>query len=507
MAGQRVIVVGAGVGGLVAALELAHRGMDVLVLESAGQPGGKMRQVRIGDSQLDAGPTVFTMRGVFDALFSEVGEQLRDHLTLQPVRTLARHAWGNSSPLDLHADVAQSADAIGQFAGPGEASRYLAFCKRARLIYETLDQPFIRGSRPNAVSLAARVGRRGLAGLTRISPFGSLWKALGEYFHDPRLRQLFGRYATYCGSSPFMAPATLMLVAHVEQDGVWLLEGGMHRLATTLERLATQRGASFRYHASVREVLTQGGRACGVRLAGGETLEADAVIFNGDAAALSSGLLGSRAVRAVAPTDRAARSLSAVTWNVVTPARGFPLLRHNVFFSDNYQAEFDDLFKDARLPSAPTVYVCAQDRGDEDAAEPRGPERLLCLVNAPATGDDKDSACTDPAALARCEEAAFRRLEACGLRVYRDSGQTVRTTPQDFNRLFPATGGALYGQASHGWMASFRRPGARSKLEGLYLAGGGTHPGPGVPMAALSGRQAVASVLADMGAAMRRSHA
>ncbi len=502
-----MIVVGAGVGGLVAALELAHQGLEVLVLEAADQPGGKMRQVRIGDALLDAGPTVFTMRSVFDALFAQVGEQLHGHLALKPVQTLARHAWGHGRPLDLHADVAQSADAIGDFAGAGEAARYLAFCKRARLIYQTLEQPFIHGSRPNAVSLAARVGRRGLAGLTRISPFGSMWKALGRYFHDPRLQQLFGRYATYCGSSPFMAPATLMLVAHVEQDGVWLLEGGMHRLATTLEDLAMRRGAAFRYGAPVREVLTQGGRACGVRLAGGETIAASAVIFNGDAGALSAGLLGARAARAVGATARSARSLSAITWNVVTPARGFPLLRHNVFFSGNCQAEFSELFDHGRLPSEPTVYVCAQDRSDTDAAGPRGSERLLCLVNAPATGDDKDSDGTDPAALARCEDAAFRRLEACGLRLYRDSGQTLRTTPQDFNRLFPATGGALYGQASHGWMASFRRPGARSRLDGLYLAGGGTHPGPGVPMAALSGRQAAASVLADIGAAMHRGRA
>ena len=488
-------MVGAGVGGLVAALELSNKGVEVLVLDTAPEPGGKMRRVHIGNATLDAGPTVFTMRGVFEALFDEVGERLADQLSLRPVSTLARHAWSDSGQLDLYADPARSAEAIGDFAGAAEAARYLAFCQRARLIYQTLEQPFIHGSRPNPVSLAARVGRRGLAGLSRISPFGSMWKALGQYFHDPRLRQLFGRYATYCGSSPFMAPATLMLVAHVEQDGVWLLEGGMHQLATSLEGLAKQRGASFRYGTTVQEVMTRNGRACGVRLASGETLDGAAVIFNGDAAALGGGLLGALPARAVDAPMASGRSLSAVTWNLVAPARGFALLRHNVFFSDDYQAEFEDLFTHSRLPSEPTVYVCAQDRGDSDGAAPGKAERLLCLVNAPATADGRG---LDPSALAQCEQAAFGRLERCGLQLDRDSGHTLRTTPADFNRMFPATGGALYGQASHGWMASFRRPGARSRLAGLYLAGGSAHPGPGVPMAALSGRQAAASVLADL---------
>ena len=497
MRSRRVIVVGAGVGGLVSALELAAQGVEVLLLERAAQPGGKMREVMVGGAAMDAGPTVFTMRWVFEELFDAIGAHLPDHLDLRPVSVLARHAWSEDQRLDLYADVARSADAIGAFAGARASRGYLDFCERARRIYRTLEQPFLRGSRPSPVSLASRVGLRGLPDLMRISPLATMWGELGRHFADPRLCQLFGRYATYCGSSPFQAPATLMLVAHVEQEGVWLVNGGMHRVAQALAALAQQRGAVVRCYAEVETILIRDGRACGVRLAGGEELAAEAVVFNGDVAALAAGRLGNAARSAAAPVAPARRSLSALTWNLLATTHGFPLSRHTVFFSNDYASEFRDIERGA-LPSSPTVYVCAQDRGDDDAAAPAAAERLLMIVNAPARGDARPFTAEE---LSRCEAQTFQLMARCGLRVQRRRERTLLTTPQDFERLFPATGGALYGQASHGWAASFSRPGARSRLPGLYLAGGSVHPGPGVPMAALSGRQAAASVLADRASA------
>jgi 1-hydroxycarotenoid 3,4-desaturase len=496
---DRVLVVGAGIGGLVSALELAAAGREVIVVERAEHPGGKMREVEIDGVKLDAGPTVFTMRWVFEELFERIGATLADHLVLRPLHVLARHAWSAREQLDLHADIAQSAAAIGAFAGAADARGYLEFCARARRIYRTLEQPFLRSSRPNPLSLGARVGPGGLVDLARIAPFSRLWSSLGTHFRDPRLQQLFGRYATYCGASPFLAPTTLMLVAHVEQDGVWLVDGGMHQLAATLALLARRHGAQLRYRAHVDELVVADGRVAGVRLADGEQIDADAVIFNGDAGALAAGKLGAPARSALGAVGARRRSLSALTWNVVAPTSGFALLRHNVFFSSCYAREFDDIFGHSRLPGSPTVYVCAQDRGDAHDPEPGAlrdgrAERLLCLVNAPPTADLRPLSQSE---LASCEVQTFQRLATCGLQIQRSNLNTVRTTPADFERLFPATGGSLYGQASHGWMASFRRPGARSRLPGLYLAGGSTHPGPGVPMAALSARQAVASLLAD----------
>jgi 1-hydroxycarotenoid 3,4-desaturase len=451
-----------------------------------------MRHIPIGEARIDGGPTVFTMRWVFDELFAAAGTRLEEHLSLQPVEVLARHAWVQGGPrLDLFADIRRSAEAIGAFAGPANARGYLDFVARAKRTYQALEGPFIKGSRPTPLSLVGRAGIGGAARLLATSPFSTLWAALGEHFPDPRLRQLFGRYATYVGSSPFLAPATLMLIAHVEQEGVWLVEGGMHRIARALEALAVQKGARFRYGAEVAEILAGGGRAAGVRLADGERIAGRAVVLNADAAAPGAGRFGAAAARAVPAVPRAARSLSAVTWAMHAETEGFPLVRHNVFFSDDYAREFAELTERQALPSTPTVYVCAQDRGDEDTPR-QGPERLLVLANAPARGDWRPFAEEQVAAL---EEASFALLRRCGLRVARDPAREVRTTPMGFEALFPATGGALYGQAVHGWQATFNRPGSVTRLPGLYLAGGSAHPGAGVPMATLSGRLAAAAVL------------
>jgi 1-hydroxycarotenoid 3,4-desaturase len=504
MPAPRIAVIGAGIAGLTAAVDLALGGARVMVLEREASPGGKIREIAVADTRIDAGPTVFTLRSVFDDLFAAAGVRLEDSIPMARAEVLARHAWNEREYLDLFADRQRTIDAIGTFAGHREAQGYTRFARDARRIYRTLDKTFMRAQRPNLLELVRRVGWRGIPDLARIRPFRSLWRALGGYFRDPRLRQLFARYSTYCGSSPFAAPATMMLIAHVEQEGVWIVDGGMQRIAAAVVELAQQRGVEFRFRTEAEAVLTKGGRVSGVQLASGEFVPCDAVIVNADIGAVASGLLGAQISRAVPPAPRKRRSLSAVTWALVAKTSGFPLVRHCVFFSHDYASEFEQIFRRRQLPVVPTVYVCAQDRDGSPHSAVHGTERLLCLVNAPPSGDSNTFG---PAEIDQCEQRTFALLERYGLTIRRQRERTVTTTPAQFERLFPGTGGGLYGQATHGWQASFRRPGARTHLPGLYLAGGSVHPGPGVPMAALSGRLAAACLLEDLSSTRRSRRA
>lgn len=504
----RAVVVGAGMAGLVAALRLAHAGLAVTVVERASHAGGKLRGEVIDGQTIDAGPTVFTMRWVFDELLQSVGADLDSELQLQRLPVLARHFWGDGSALDLFADPQASEAAVEAFAGAAEARRFQQFCATTRALYKELEAPFIRKPLTGGVpGFMLRLGPRGLALLTGIGPLRTLWRSMEQHFSDPRLQQLFGRYATYTGSSPWQAPATLSLITQVEMDGVWAVQGGMTALAGCLQRLCEQHGVQFRFNVDCEEICTANGQASGVRLGGGETLQAEVVVFNGDAAALQQGLLGRAASKAVAQA-RKPRSLSALTWSVLAKTsgntqagqQGRVLDRHNLFFGPNYASEFQDIFARNRLPQDPTVYVCAQDRGA--GSVPAGRERLLCLVNAPAVGDT-DHPNLSPQALEQCQQRSFEWLRHCGLDVALEPANTVRTTPRDFHQRFPATGGALYGQATHGWLSIFSRPGAACRVPGLFLAGGSTHPGPGVPMAAMSGRLAAEAVLAHLASTRR----
>jgi 1-hydroxycarotenoid 3,4-desaturase len=478
-----VLIIGAGIGGLVSAALLAAQGCDVTVLEATRGPGGKAH----AEHGIDAGPTVFTKRDLFEAIFEACGAAFSDHLALHRADIIARHAWSAGERLDLFADPRASEDAIAAFAGPDAARGYRAFRTAAKRAHDALDTTFMRGSRTTPLGLVARMGFTNVPDMLAIRPMANMWRELGRYFPDPRLRQLFGRYATYCGSSPFDATATLILIAHVEAEGVWLIDGGLSALACALEALGTRNGVRFRYNCPVARIHADGGRATAVTLASGERIAAASIVCNVDPSALATGHFGPDVARAVPSLHPRDRALSAVTFLGEVQARGFDLSHHNVFFSPDYAAEFAAL-KSGRLAEAPSVYLCAQDRGASTAPST---ERIQIIVNAPADGDTHIYSDQE---IDRCRTHMLAALSRCGLTL---QGSLYATTPSDFEARYPATGGSLYGRASHGWAASFRRPGARTRIHGLYLTGGGTHPGAGVPMAALSGRLAAASLMSD----------
>ena len=501
MTAAKIAILGAGIGGLSAAALLAKRGYEVHVFERAPGPGGKLRQTQHDGVGVDAGPTVFTLRPVFEQLFEAAGGDFDALLKPKRAEVLARHFWADGAGLDLFAEAGASEAAIGARFGQANAAGFRRFAQDAERCFEVLQRSYIEASRPTPFTLVKRIGPWRLGDLLATRPFTSLWQALGRYFPAPELQQLFGRYATYVGASPFSAPATLMLIAHVEQLGVWTLPGGMVSLAEALKTLAEQHGATFHFDAEVQELTFASGRPQGGRFRqrGEErAFRATHLIWGGDSAALSVGALGPAARRAVAPTPAAQRSLSALVWTGLLRRSAFPLSHHTVFFGPRYRDEFEAIFKRGALPSQPTVYLCAQDRpaavetGQSDAAF----ERVLVLTNAPARGDQA------PLTLAQQEgaEAALQdTLTRCGMTDFHfEPGAMTLTTPEKFHGLFPHTGGALYGRASHGWLASFRRPGSRTALPGLYLCGGSAHPGAGVPMATLSGIQAAEALCQDL---------
>ncbi len=481
----RVIIIGAGIGGLATALPLVHRGFDVTVLERHAVPGGKMRQV----NGVDAGPTVLTMLDVFEALFDDVGETLADHVTLIPQDTLARHWWPDSGPLDLFADRNRSADAIGAFAGARSKTEFLRFAGRAARLFDGFRDPMMLRPEPSLRALTTHVIKN--PSLIRDMGVGqTLKRLLTTSFTDPRLRQLFGRYATYVGGSPDRSPALLSLIWEAEARGVWCVKGGMSALAKTIAKLVETRGGTVKTNATVKKINTAFGGVSGVTLTSGETLYADQVVFNGDPRALALGLLGEASSQTATITKKRARSHSANVWSFQAKPSDIPLVHHNVFFCDSAKNEFAEIER-GYIPSDPTLYVCAEDRGQNTPIP--ATERFEIIMNAPPL----TQRAAQPEDHEICHTRTFPRLRRFGLSFSPEPGPQALTTAKSFEALFPGSAGSLYGQTPHGMTAALERPTARTGIKGLYLAGGGTHPGAGVPMAALSGRHAAEAIMTD----------
>lgn len=486
-AGHKVIVIGAGMGGLSAAIRLALGGLSVTVIETQAGPGGKMRSLPSIAGPVDAGPTVLTLRSVFDALFEAAGERLDDHLHLIPQPVLARHWWLDGSTLDLFTDPEASAATIATLAGPKAEAQFRRFNALSAQLYSAFDAPMMQAAKPQLGAIAWNALRAPRA-WPALQPGLSLGRHLARSFDDPRLRQLFGRYATYVGGAPHLSPAVLALIWQAEARGVWGVEGGMHRLAAALAALAERQGVTLEYGRSVRRIERQSGRVSGVALSDGRVLKCDAVVFNGDPAGLLAGLLGNGAQQALPPSAAHPRSLSAWVWAFAATPSGAELTHHNVFFTSDPAREFGPIAR-GQMPDEATLYVCAQDRHH---GTPTGPERFEIIMNAPAkTGEHSGE-------IAQCRARTFPQLARFGLSFDQPPPDTALTTPAGFAALHPGSQGALYGRSPQGALASFQRPGARTRLPGLYLAGGGAHPGAGVPMAALSGKHAAEAILNDL---------
>lgn len=486
--GARAVVVGAGLGGLAAAIELRARGWAVRVLEAAPEPGGKAGFAVLDGVEVDTGPSVLTMPDVLDAVLRTGGSSLASELELRAPTPAFRYRWPDGATLDVHhrpeATLASVATTFG-----ADAERDLAgFLAYGRRIWDAAAPNFVLGPAPT-VSGILRLGVRAFGLVADIDSLRTMDSAIRSRVRDPHLRDLLGRYATYNGSDLRAAPATLNCIAHLElAGGGFGVVGGMYALVRALVRVAERSGVEITCGCPVTRVRVEGGRVVGVDTATG-ALDADVVVVNADVGALLGGLLPPDVRTGVAMDEP--RSMSG--WTGILRARrgGLPRVAHTVLFPGRpYVEEFADIFDRDRPPGEPTVYLCAQEACHGRAGWP-GDEPVFVMVNAPA------EPAAGPRAAAVWEEVervALARLHGAGLAGQGDTFVWTRS-PAGLAERFPGSRGALYGAASNTTFSAFRRPANRvPKVPGLFLASGSAHPGGGMPLCLQSGRQAAAEV-------------
>ena len=493
-----VVVVGAGVGGLSAAVSLAARGLAVEVLEAGERPGGKMGVVVVDGVEADTGPSVLTLPGALDAVFRRAGTSLADEVELVEPEPAFRYLYPDGTTLDVFAAPGRTLASVEATLGLAARDELAAFLAYAGRIWDAAAPHFVFGPAPSPASLA-RGGLASLALLPRIDPLRTMAGAIRARVRSPHLRDLLARYATYNGSDVRRAPATLHCIAHVELSlGGFGVRGGMYEVARALARVAERLGVRIHCGARVERIAVRDKRVTGVETADGRCWSAGAVVANADAAQVFGSLLP-------AGTGRRARSGTADAsmsgWTAILRARRRTgegaRVAHTVLFPRRpYLEEFADIFDHDRPPAEPTVYLCAQEachgrRGWEED------EPVFVMANAPPEPADGARPRETWDAL---REAVLLRLDQAGLR---DAGDELvwERTPSDLARQFPGSRGSLYGAASNGPLAAFRRPPNRTGLDGLYLASGSAHPGGGVPLCALSGVAAARALLHDRGMA------
>ncbi|MEP6695532.1 MAG: phytoene desaturase family protein [Pseudonocardiales bacterium] len=483
---SRVVVVGAGVGGLAAAARLAAGGHGVTVCEQAAVVGGKLgRQVistPAGTFRFDTGPSLLTLPQVFADLFRAIGTEMDSALDLVALDPVARIGFADGTALNVCTDHEELCRRLDSAFGSPAGADWHRLWQRAERIWAATEGPFLRAAVSGTPALLRQAAR--LGDLTTIAPWRTL-RGLGRcYLRDPRLRMLLERYATYTGSDPRRAPAALAAVPYAELAfGGWHVRGGLRRIAEALVERCTALGVVVRTGTDVTSVEVSSGRVSGVGLARGGRLPADVVVANADATHLYTDLI--RVPAALRRLGRATPSLSAFVLLLGVRGRTPGLSQHNVFFPADYDAEFDAVFgATARPVPDPTLYVSVS---PDEATAPEGHEAWFVLVNAPRHGGGSGAVDWTAAGVAEgYAQLLLERLAGRGLDV-RDRLVCMRSrTPADLERDTRAVGGAIYGTSSNGARAAFLRPANRSPVPGLFLVGGSAHPGGGLPLVALS---------------------
>lgn len=462
-------------------MDLLAQGVSVDVFEAHSRVGGKAGISLSDGVAFDTGPSILTMPDVFDALFDRCGATFRERVTLVAPSPVFRYLYPDDVAVDVHLDLDDTLASVASSLGSDARDQLTAFLKQSKRIWDIAGPQFVYGPAPT-VGHVLGLGPAAWISMTGIDAHRTMLGAIRKTVKDKHLQWLLARYATYNGSDPRTAPATLNCIAWVELGlGGFGVSGGMHALALAMAQVIRERGGRIHLDSPVAQVLTDNRRAVGVRVHETDH-HADAVVINADVAHLIADLLPGRL-----PTPKTERSTSGFTAVVRSRARS-DRAAHTVVFPHDYDAEFADMFDARRPPAAPTVYACAQSTAHErpgwDDAEP-----VFLMANAPATDDDVD--------YSALREQVLSRAIAAGL-VSADEPVVWERTPTDLAAQYPRTGGAIYGAASTDRFAAFRRPNNRTSVPGLFVASGSAHPGGGVPLCALSGVQAAKQVLRDL---------
>lgn len=479
---KKIIIIGAGLGGLSAACRLARAGFAVTVLEKNASIGGKVNIVEAEGYKFDTGASLLTMRGVLEELFEFCGKRAEDYLEIVPLEPICRYFWSDGTRFDASPDIEETERGIERIA-PGDAANFRRYLADSREKYEVASRTFLAKSLndfPQVVRTA------NFSDLFKISAVRTLDRHNARYFKSAKLLQLFNRFATYNGSSPYRTPATFALIPYVEFGlGAWYARGGMYEIPRALERLARELGVEIRAENEVEEIIVENKRAGGVKT-GGDEIRADIVVSNADAVETYRRLLPVKKFQNREP------SCSGFVLLLGTRKKFEQLAHHNIFFSDDYRAEFDALFRQKTPSPNPTIYICATSRTDETQA-PAGHENLFVLVNAPYTSAQVDWEKEKQS----YRDLIIKKLEGFGLEDLENSIDFEQLiTPADLEKKYRANRGSIYGISSNGIFSAFLRvPNKSREIENLYFAGGATHPGGGIPLVLLSGKMAAEMIV------------
>lgn len=479
---KKVIVIGAGLGGLSAAIRLAKSGLAVTILEKNETVGGKVNRIESNGYQFDTGASLLTMRHVFEELFDFCEKRIEDYLTIVPLDPICRYAWSDGARFDASSDLRKTESEIARIE-PRDVENFRAYLADARRKYEIAERTFLSRALNDLPKL---LRPKYLKDLLAISSMKTLNAHNQKYFKSPKLRQLFNRFATYNGSSPYKTPATFALVPFVEFGlGAWYARGGIYQIPQALEKLAAEFAVNIQTNCTVEKIITENKKAVGVRLETGEVIRADFIVANSDAIETYRNLLDEKFFNQ--KLDGREPSSSGFVLLLGTKKKFPALAHHNIFFSDDYRAEFDALFRDLRPAMNPTIYVCATSKTDETQS-PENCENLFVLVNAPYTSE-KTVWATEAKSY---RDLIVRKLENFGLTDLDKSIEFEQTiTPDDFESKYRTNRGSIYGVSSNGIFSAFLRvPNRAREIENLYFVGGATHPGGGMPLVLLSGKMA-----------------